>query len=454
MEGKVVVRKLQMFGVAALVAIVLGFSRQAAGQDPPSLADQLFDNQVLQRIDLTMNSRDWEKLKANFEENTYYSVKIVWRGQTMPNAYVRSRGSGSRSGTKPGLRLDFNRNASGAQEWIGLKSLIFDNLKQDPSGMHEMLAFRLFERMGLPAPREAFAQLYVNNKLAGLYTVVEPIDKRFLARVFGAHEDGNVENDGYLFEYKWHYPYLLTSLGSELEKYQEILEAKTHETEAISTVYDPIYRMVKEISESRDDLFERDVSPYLDLTQFMKYVGTQSALAEWDGLLGYAGVNNLYLYRFEKSKKSQFLVWDADNTFHAIDYSITAEHDSNALMKRAMKIPSLRSAYFTSLLEATRSAEEFSEEEAEADAKLKIAPRGWLAREIDRLYAQIRTPMRSDPLKAFTNEEFEDAVAFMKQFAQERGGYVRCEAAKIIDPSRASEVCAAAASLRLQSRTR
>ena len=436
-------RKFRTAGVLTCLAIVLGSGRAVGTQDaPPSLADQLFDNQTLQRLDLTLNTRDWEKLKANFEDNEYFAASIAWRGQTMRNAYVRSRGSGSRSGTKPGLRVDFNRTAAGAQEWLGLKSLILDNLKQDPSGMHEMLAFRFFERMGLPAPRESFAQVYVNSKFAGLYTVIEPVDKRFLARVFGAHEDGNVENDGYLFEYKWKYPYLLTYLGPELEKYQEIFEAKTHESESISGIYDTLYRMVREINDARDDLFEQNVSEYLDLPLFMKHVAVQSLLAEWDGLLGYAGLNNTYLYRFEKSRRSQFLVWDADNTFRAIDYSITAEHDNDVLMKRAMRVPSLRTAYFTALLEAARSAEEYSEDEAAADAKLKLAPRGWLEREIDRLYAQIRTTMRADTLKAFTNDEFEDAIAYMQQFARERGPYVRCEVVKITDPAKVSQVCA------------
>ena len=437
-------RKLHVFGALVVLAAFV-YSRSASAQDGTTQADALFDNQTLQRIDLTINSRDWEKLKANFEENTYYTVSIAWRGEVMRNAWARSRGSGSRNGTKPGLRIDFNRNASGAQEWLGLKSLILDNLKQDPTGMHEMLAFRLFERMGLPAPREAFAQVYVNSRFAGVYVLIEPIDKRFLARVFGAHEDGNVENDGYLFEYKWQYPYLLTNLGPELEKYQQILEAKTHEHESIAEIYDPIYRMVREINESRDDLFERNVSAYLDLPLFMKYVAIQSALAESDGALGYAGLNNFYLYRFEKSARSQFLDWDADNTFHTIDYSITAEHDNNVLMKRAMRIPALRDAYFTSLLQAVRSAEEYSDDEADADVRLGLRPRGWLEREVDRLYTQIRTTMRADPVKAYTNEEFEDGVAFMKQFARERGPFVRCETAKLIAPSRVAEVCASEA---------
>lgn len=424
----------------SLFLILALCGRPVAGQDGPN-ADALFDNQVLQRIDLTINSRDWEKLKANYQDNDYYTVTIAWRGETMRNAWVRSRGLGSRSPTKPGLRVDFNRNEAGAQQWLGLKSLVLDNLTQDPSGMHEILATKFFERMGLPAPREAFAQLYVNNKFAGLYAVVEPVDKQFLARVFGEHE-GNVENDGYLYEYKWKYPYQFSYLGSELESYQEIFEAKTHEHESMANLYSPIHLMVREINEARDDMFPTTVSTYLDLSTFMKHVAFENLLAEWDGLVGYAGLNNFYLYRFEKKTVSQFLLWDADNTFHAIDFSILAEHDQNVLMRRAMSVPALRNVYFSSLLTGAASAEEFSEDEAAADADLGLAPRGWLEREIDRLYAQIRASARADTLKPFTNDEFEDAVAFLKQFSHERGPYVRCEVAKIIQPSTASAVCA------------
>jgi hypothetical protein len=421
--------------LALFLAVILP-STPASGQT----ADELFDNQVLHRIDLTINSRDWEKLKANFQENEYYTINIAWRGQIMRNAWVRSRGLGSRSGTKPGLRVDFNRNASGEQSWLGLKSLVLDNLTQDASSMHEVLTMKFFERMGLPAPREAFAQLYVNNKFAGLYSVIEPIDKHFLARVFGG-EEGEIENDGYLYEYKWKYPYQFNYLGTELESYQEIFEAKTHEHESISALYDPIHLMVREINEARDDRFQGNVAAYLDLPAFMKYVAIQNLLAEWDGLVGYAGLNNFYLYRFEKKTLSQFLVWDADNTFHAIDFPILAEHDQNVLMRRAMSLPSLRGVYFASLLSAATSAEEFSEDEATADADLGIAPRGWLEREIDRLYALIRPTVMMDTLKPYTNDEFEEAIALLKRFSHERGPFVRCEVTKITAPSKAAAVC-------------
>jgi hypothetical protein len=175
-------------------------------------------------------------------------------------------------------------------------------------------------------------------------------------------------------------------------------------------------------------------------------VAVQSLLAEVDGLLGYAGMNNFYLYRFEKKDLSQFLLWDADNTFHAIDYSITAEHENNVLMRRAMKIPALRSTYWNVLLDAARSAEEYSEDEATADADLGIAPRGWLEREIDRLYTLTRQTMRADTLKQYNNDEFEEAIDYLRQFAHQRGPYVRCEVMKITDPAKASRVCPVAGS--------
>ena len=109
-------------------------------------------------------------------DNTYYPVDFKWGTTTVRNAGIRSRGTGSRSGEKPGLRLDFDRYTSN-QKFLGLKSLVFRNSTQDPSNMHEQLSMLLFKRLGLVAPREIYARLFVNNAYAGLYSIVESIDK-------------------------------------------------------------------------------------------------------------------------------------------------------------------------------------------------------------------------------------------------------------------------------------
>ena len=140
-----------------------------------------FDDTVVHRIDLLINSRDWQSLIDNYLDNTYYPADFKWRDQTVRNVGIRSRGTGSRSGVKPGLRVDFN-HYSPTQAMLGLKQFDLRNQTQDASNMHERVSMLLFRRMGLPASREAHSTLSINNAYAGLYTIVESVDKSFLLR--------------------------------------------------------------------------------------------------------------------------------------------------------------------------------------------------------------------------------------------------------------------------------
>ena len=84
---------------------------------------------------------------------------------------------------------------------------------------------KVFARAGLPATREAHARLFVNDEFAGVYVIVEPIDRTFITRVFGEAE-GNVESGGYLYEYNWVREYGFEYLGPSLEAYAEIFESE------------------------------------------------------------------------------------------------------------------------------------------------------------------------------------------------------------------------------------
>ena len=101
-------------GLLVALVVVVGLAPQAAAQT----SDDLFNPEVLQRLDLWLNSSDWNKLKAAFQENTYYPADLTWNGQTVNNVGIRSRGLGSRSSTKPGLRVDFDRYSAG-QHFLG-----------------------------------------------------------------------------------------------------------------------------------------------------------------------------------------------------------------------------------------------------------------------------------------------------------------------------------------------
>jgi spore coat protein CotH len=372
----------------------------------------LFSDETLYRIDLLVNSRDWEKLRANFQVNDYYPADLAWRGQTVRNIGIRSRGGGSRSGVKPGLRVDFNRYATG-QTFLGLKSVVLDNLTQDPTGLRERVAMLFYQRMGLPAPREAHVQLYVNNTFAGLYAIVESIDKDFLGRVFGGTA-GDIENDGYLFDYEWLYEWYFNYLGPDLDAYAALFDPATHENASAFELYAPIEAMVRAINQSSDTAFVSAVAPYLDLRAFVRHVAAQSFVAEWDGILGYAGANNFYLYRLEDSLQSRFIAWDADNAFYAFDYPITAGHDANVLMRRVMQVPELRALYYAVLAEGAALAME----------PVPGTGMGWLEWEIARQQDLIAWTMQADPVKPYSNEQFAAGVEGLRTFARERAAFV------------------------------
>src|SRR4051812_35120470 len=132
----------------AFLALLLGVAVLHSGRVHADDAGGLFDAQTLQRLDIDLHSADWSKLRADFQSDDYYPADITWNGIKAYNAGVRSRGAASRSGAKPSLKLDFNHYASG-QTFLGLKSLVLDNLVQDPSGVHESTAMWFFARLGL-----------------------------------------------------------------------------------------------------------------------------------------------------------------------------------------------------------------------------------------------------------------------------------------------------------------
>jgi spore coat protein CotH len=177
-------------------------------------AAAFFDDSVVQSVYLDINAKDWATLKANYLDNSYYPCTFTWNGTTVRNIGIRSRGTGSRNPVKPGLRVDFDRYVD-KQSFHGLKSFILRNQTQDASNMHERISMLLFARMGVKTSREAYAKLYIKNVYSGLYSIVESVDKTFLANNI---DDG----EGHLFKYDYNpddKPWYFTDKGSDPIQY-------------------------------------------------------------------------------------------------------------------------------------------------------------------------------------------------------------------------------------------
>ena len=161
--------------------------------------------------------------------------------------------------------------------------------------------------------------------------------------------------------------------------------------------------MIRTINESTDDDFAAAVGKYLDLSLFMKYLAVESFMVEWDGLVGFAGMNNFDLYRF-RNGLSQFIPKDKDASLAALEDSVIFRFDSNVLVRRAMMVPALREAY----LDALRQCVALAGEPAADD------PRGWLEREVERQATLVTPGDRRRPGVSVLFDEFLSMTAIAR----------------------------------------
>lgn len=388
--------------------VLIGWTVGAAGGHVASAqtVGDLFDDGIVHEVRLSINERDLQELRERYVENVYFPADFQWRDQRVRNVAVRSRGLASRSALKLGLKIDFNHYSAG-QTFLGLHSLVLDNLVTDPALVRERLSMALFKRLGQPASRESFTRLYINNVYQGIYAIVEPVDGDFLARAFG-------ETSGYLFERHFLEPYLGADLGDELTAYKRVFEPRNHELEADTVLFSPIRDLFHEVNQPVDTVWRERVGRYIDLQQLVTHVAIETFLSEADGVLGLSGMANFYLYRGPSSDRHRLIVWDKDHTFAAVDSPIFLRVEENALLSRALAFADLRALYLDVLDQCARSAG--------AD--------GWLEGEIVRLAALIDVAAREDVRKPYDDETHQMAVEFLKQFARQRPSFVFQEIAR------------------------
>ena len=268
--------------------------------------------------------------------------------------------------------------------------------------IRERLAMRVFERMGIPAPRVAHARLYLGSdrEFAGVYGLVEAIDKEFLKRAFG-------ENDGHLYEYRWRDEYRFEDMSS-LDWYAARFDPKKHETASTSALFGPLRELVRTINNAPRERLEAELAAQLNVRTYITHLAIENYLSEPDGILGGLGMNNFYPYRFEGKDLWQLIPWDKDLTFESIESPRPWERNTdNVLTKKIWESPELRRVYLQALLTLAQST----------------GP--WLEEEIAREYSQIREAALTDTLAPHSRAQFEESIAFLRRFARERGPIVR-----------------------------
>ncbi len=271
--------------------------------------DDIFPTDRVIDVQITVSQRDWDTIRYQSRDfvsalnekrqfgpldhpYTYVEASVSIDGVVFPKVGLRKKGFiGSQSHTRPSLKIRLNHiDKEGGIE--GLTNLTLNNNKQDTSQVSQFMGYALFNAIGSPAPRCAYAKVTVNGKSLGIYSHVETVRKPLLKRAFG-------NDNGPLYE------------GTVVDFNEEWENSFEHKRGDDAIGREKIIALINVLAD--DKVTEEAIGEFVDLESFYPFWATESLLGFWDGYSG--NNNNYFIYLNPETDKFQFSPWGADSLF-------------------------------------------------------------------------------------------------------------------------------------------
>ncbi|HMO64214.1 MAG TPA: CotH kinase family protein, partial [Verrucomicrobiota bacterium] len=230
----------------------------------------------------------------------------------------------------------------------GLKTLNLHNQVADPPSLREVLGYAAAREAGLPAPRTAYAKVYVtvpgrfDEAFLGLYTLVEQVNDDFLENWFGTRK-GLLLKPG--SRESWNYR------GDDWAAYEKPLNVQENGS---ATERAKAIAFLKLLHEADDATFAKEAGSFLDLDNTALFLAWQVAMVNADSILTIG--QNYYAYLEPKSAKLHWWVWDLDHGWGAfglqgppeerLHLSIKKPYAGyNRLIARLLAVPEIQERY-------------------------------------------------------------------------------------------------------------
>jgi len=358
----------------------------------------------------------------------YVRADLEFEGKTFPDVAVRYKGNGtfmeSRASLKRPLKIDLNKHVKG-QKLAGVATLNLHNNVTDAGMMNEVMSHRLYRDAGVPAPRAAYARVYVtvpgthDRKYFGLYSLVENVDKNFFT-------DRKLGEGGAIL--KPVTPDVFSDLGDDWAAYEQIYDPKTDLTEDQKR---RVIEFCRFVTLATDAEFAARLGDYIDLDEFARFLAVTVWTGDLDGILTVG--QNYYVHLDPKSGRFRFIPWDRDHSFGAWggrDYAERVQHSvrepwqgRKRLLERAFQVEAFRDLYLAVM---TKFAEEHARPEtiAEHVAELAEAIRPAVKEESAEKLSRFEAVAAGKPLPQSGQFGRGGPVATLLTFAKDRSAAV------------------------------
>ena len=312
--GSLSIRRADAKGARTLVTVLVafvtllttGFLAAPASAQYGDEAEWLYKPTHVAEIDLDLPKASWDALVA--EPREYVKARLELRRHDPPATYVRNdvgvklKGSGSFRplGQKAAFKVKLDKFVDD-QTLLGLEKLTLNNMNQDPSMLHEMLAYDTFRAIGVPAWRTGYAFVSVNDDAYGVYLNLETPDEISLALRYTTTQhlyEGETDDQGG------------TDVVSEDVDRFEVDEGDEEDLSDLEALAAAV--------EGDGDFSDR-VQALADLKEMTRMWAVERYVGHWDGYSGPASPGNPqpgnYFLHSDAGGRFTMLPWGTDQTW-------------------------------------------------------------------------------------------------------------------------------------------
>lgn len=214
---------------------------------------------------------------------------------------IKLRGTGSYRPFKTGkaaFKIKFDKYVEG-QSFFGIKTLTTNNMVQDPSMIHETLAYEMFHAFGVPSTRTGYAFIRVNGVKYGVYLNIETMDSVSMPLLFSSTQS----------------LYKADNPGTDVRPEQaDTFEVAIEGTGGLGD----LEALIADANNHSGDWSDR-MSGVADLPEMTRMWAVERYIGHWDGYAGRAWIDefrpNNYFLHSDAAGIFAMLPWGTDQTW-------------------------------------------------------------------------------------------------------------------------------------------
>ena len=443
-------RKLILIAVVFFLAMAICFLIFAiAKPEPQEKTDYsaFFTTDRVHSVEVTLSEADWQDLCAHPLDKTKYPASVTIDGELVEEISISTKGNSSltnvaemENSNRYSFSLQFGKFRKG-QTFHGLDRMKLSNLFHDESAMSDYLSYQIIQEAGGYAPLCTYAWLRINGKDYGLILAVEEIRQGWVGRTQAGKgvlykpnpvwTSLSVQIPGLKFDRNHFLEYMNaakeyyggTDLGAGLVYTDDRIESYPGVFDEVVTETTDEDRM--RLIQCMKTLNGDHPADALDADEVINYFAGHNFLLSYDN---YTGIMCHNFYIHENNGKISVAAWDYNDSFASMPALLHREMTATEIVNWGIDTPLMDTELKDRPLWAwiVKDPSALDRYHTAMDQLIRnYFESGAFEKETNEIQTMIQPYIHKDPTFFYTEEEFNRAYRYVREFCEKRAESIR-----------------------------